>query len=245
MFKFLVNKIVGSQSERILKGFKPLVDKINGFEETIASLSDDQLRAKADEFKKRIKARSGEFEKDLQDLEQQLKEVAIAQEKQKLKIKIKDINNKILEDVLPEAFAVVREAAKRTIGLRHYDVQLLGGITLHYGMIAEMSNGEGKTLVATLAAYLNALTGEGVHVVTVNDYLARRDRYWMGPVYEFLGLSVGAIQHDMDDRQRQIAYNCDIAYGTNNEFGFDYLRDNMKFRKADMAQRGFHYAIVD
>ena len=245
MFKFLVNKIVGSQSERILKGFKPLVDKINGLEETIASLSDEKLRAKADEFKKRIKARSGEFEKDLQDLEQQLKEVAIAQEKQKLKIKIKDINNKILEDVLPEAFAVVREAAKRTIGLRHYDVQLLGGITLHYGMIAEMSNGEGKTLVATLTAYLNALTGEGVHVVTVNDYLARRDRYWMGPVYEFLGLSVGAIQHDMDDRQRQIAYNCDITYGTNNEFGFDYLRDNMKFRKADMAQRGFHYAIVD
>ncbi|MBL7092083.1 MAG: preprotein translocase subunit SecA [Candidatus Omnitrophica bacterium] len=245
MFKFLVNKVIGSQSERILRRFKPSVDKINSLEKTISLLSDEQLKAKTGEFKKRIEQKSAAFAQDAQDLERQLKEVAIPQEKQKLKAKIRDINNKILEDILPEVFAVVREAARRTIGLRHYDVQLLGGMTLYYGMIAEMTNGEGKTLVATLPAYLNALTGKGVHIVTVNDYLARRDRYWMGPVYEFLGLSVGVIQHDMDDGQRQSAYNCDVTYGTNNEFGFDYLRDNMKFRKEHMAQRGFHYAIVD
>ena len=245
MFKFLLNKIIGSQSERILKRFRPLVDKINSLEETVASLSDEGLKHKTQEFKARIKERAEGFKQTLQDLERQLKEVAIPQEKQKIKLKIRDINNEILEGILPEAFAVVREAAKRAIGLRHYDVQLVGGMTLHYGMIAEMANGEGKTLVATLAAYLNALSGRGVHVVTVNDYLARRDRQWMGPIYEFLGLSVGAIQHDMDDEQRQFAYNCDITYGTNNEFGFDYLRDNMKFRKENMVQREFYYAVVD
>ncbi len=150
-----------------------------------------------------------------------------------------------LDDILPEAFAVVREAAKRTIGLRHHDVQLIGGIVLHKGAIAEMANGEGKTLVATLAAYLNALKGEGVHVVTVNDYLARRDREWMGPVYEFLGLSVGVIQNGMNIPERKKAYQCDITYGTNNEFGFDYLRDNMVLRLEDKVQRGHHYAIID
>jgi len=150
-----------------------------------------------------------------------------------------------LDDLLPEAFAVVREAAKRTIKLRHHDEQLMGGIVLHQGKIAEMANGEGKTLVATLAAYLNALDGKGVHVVTVNDYLARRDREWMGPVYEFLGLSVGVIQSQMDNVKRRQAYQCDITYGTNNEFGFDYLRDNMVLRKEDRVQRGFNYAIID
>jgi len=150
-----------------------------------------------------------------------------------------------LDDILPEAFAVVREAAKRTVGLRHYDAQLIGGIVLHQGKIAEMANGEGKTLVATLAAYLNALDGKGVHVVTVNDYLSRRDKEWMGPVYEFLGLSIGVIQSGMDSPERQKAYQCDIIYGTNNEFGFDYLRDNMTLRKEDQVQREHHYAIVD
>ena len=150
-----------------------------------------------------------------------------------------------LDDILPEAFAVVREAAKRTIGLRHHDVQLMGGIVLHRGAIAEMANGEGKTLVATLAAYLNGLEGKGVHVVTVNDYLARRDREWMGPVYEFLGLSVGVIQNGMGSAERRRAYQCDITYGTNNEFGFDYLRDNMATSIEDQVQRGHHYAIVD
>ena len=150
-----------------------------------------------------------------------------------------------LDDILPEAFAVVREAGKRILNMRHFDVQLIGGIVLHQGRIAEMKTGEGKTLVATLAAYLNALEGKGVHVVTVNDYLAGRDSEWMGKIYKFLGLSVGVIQHDMDEGKRQDAYNCDITYGTNNEFGFDYLRDNMKFEAEDMVQREFNFAIVD
>ncbi|MGC8844325.1 MAG: preprotein translocase subunit SecA, partial [Candidatus Hydrogenedens sp.] len=150
-----------------------------------------------------------------------------------------------LDDVLPHAFAVVRETAKRVVGLRPFDVQIIGGIVLHQGGIAEMVTGEGKTLVATMPVYLNALTGEGVHVVTVNDYLARRDAEWMGPIYQFLGLSVGLIQHDMDLYERQVGYRADITYGTNNEFGFDYLRDNMAVRKDMQVQRGLNYAIVD
>ena len=150
-----------------------------------------------------------------------------------------------LDDLLPEAFAVVREAGRRTLNMRHFDVQLIGGMVLHQGKIAEMKTGEGKTLVATLPAYLNALEGKGVHVVTVNDYLARRDAEWMGRVYRFLGLTVGVIQHELTDAERQVAYGCDITYGTNNEFGFDYLRDNMKFELAHYVQRGHHFAIVD
>ncbi|HYI06224.1 MAG TPA: preprotein translocase subunit SecA, partial [Reyranella sp.] len=150
-----------------------------------------------------------------------------------------------IDDLLPEAFAVVREAGKRIIGLRHYDVQMIGGMALHRGFISEMKTGEGKTLVATLAAYLNALDGKGVHVVTVNDYLARRDSEWMGRLYRFLGMSVGVIQHELNDQQRQVAYGSDITYGTNNEFGFDYLRDNMKFDLGSMVQRGHHFAVVD
>src|SRR5689334_19669161 len=150
-----------------------------------------------------------------------------------------------LDDVLVDAFATVREAAKRTLGQRHFDGQLMGGVVLHRGMIAEMKTGEGKSLVATLAVYLNALTTKGVHVVTVNDYLARRDAEWMGQIYRFLGLTVGCIVHELRDPERRAAYACDITYGTNNEFGFDYLRDNMKFRLEDMVQREFNYAIVD
>ncbi|MGH6929946.1 MAG: DEAD/DEAH box helicase, partial [Dongiaceae bacterium] len=150
-----------------------------------------------------------------------------------------------LDDILPDAFATVREAAKRTLGQRHFDVQLMGGMVLHRGMISEMKTGEGKTLVATLAVYLNALEGNGVHVVTVNDYLARRDSEWMGQIYAFLGMTVGCIVPGLDDVQRRAAYACDITYGTNNEFGFDYLRDNMKFRLDQMVQRDFNYAIVD
>src|SRR5690606_22933731 len=150
-----------------------------------------------------------------------------------------------LDDLLVEAFATVREASKRTLGLRHFDVQLIGGIVLHRGQIAEMKTGEGKTLVATLAVYLNALSGKGVHVVTVNDYLAQRDAEWMGQIYRFLGLSVGTIVHGLPDPVRREQYACDVTYGTNNEFGFDYLRDNMKFRLEDMVQRDFNYAIVD
>src|SRR5262247_2940782 len=146
-----------------------------------------------------------------------------------------------LDDVLVEAFAVVREAGKRVLNMRHFDVQLIGGMVLHSGQIAEMKTGEGKTLVATLPAYLNALQGKGVHVVTVNEYLARRDSEWMGKIYRFLGMSVGVIQHDLNDAERQVAYAADITYGTNNEFGFDYLRDNMKFELAHYVQRGHHF----
>src|SRR5579885_1447671 len=154
-------------------------------------------------------------------------------------------NGEELDDLLVDAFATVREASKRTLGQRHFDVQLMGGVVLHRGMIAEMKTGEGKTLVATLAVYLNALEGKGVHVVTVNDYLAKRDSEWMGQIYRFLGLSVGCIVHGLNDAERRAAYLADVTYGTNNEFGFDYLRDNMKFRLEDMVQRPFNFAIVD
>jgi len=221
------------------------VNRVNALEPEISGLSDAALKAKTAEFRERIAQKSKEYEQDLVELEVSLGEVAIPEEKQKLKEKIKNTRNKVFEGVLPEAFAVVREAARRTIGLRHFDVQIAGGMVLHEGKIAEMATGEGKTLVATLPAYLNALLGRGVHIVTVNDYLARRDCEWMGPIYEFLGLTVGAIQHEMSDEQRQREYACDITYGTNNEFGFDYLRDNMKYRLEDLAQRPFFYAIVD
>ena len=154
-------------------------------------------------------------------------------------------NGSPLDDILPEAFAVAREAGKRILNMRHFDVQLIGGYALHTGRIAEMKTGEGKTLVATLPAYLNALEGKGVHVVTVNDYLARRDAEWMGRLYKFLGLTVGVVRHGLDDRERHDAYHSDITYGTNNEFGFDYLRDNMKFDLANCVQREHHFAIVD
>ena len=150
-----------------------------------------------------------------------------------------------LDEILPEAFALCREAGRRTINMRHFDVQLIGGMVLHEGKIAEMKTGEGKTLVATLPCYLNALEGKGVHLVTVNDYLAKRDAAWMGPIYRLLGLSVGVIVHDLSDDERRAAYGCDLTYGTNNEFGFDYLRDNMKFDLKDYVQRPHHYAIVD
>jgi preprotein translocase subunit SecA len=205
----LLAKVIGTANDRELKRMRPFVAEINAKEADIQRLTDDQLRAKTDEFRGRV------------------------------------AQGETLEDLLPEAFAVVREAGKRTLNMRHFDVQLIGGIVLHRGKIAEMKTGEGKTLVATLPAYLNALEGKGVHVVTVNDYLARRDSEWMGRIYRFLGMSVGVIQHDLNDQERQVAYNCDITYGTNNEFGFDYLRDNMKFDLANYVQRGHHFAIVD
>ncbi len=209
MIGSLARKIFGSANDRYIKKQYKIVEKINSLEPTITPLSDDELRAKTEEFRTRIK------------------------------------QGETLDELLPEAFAVVREAAKRTLGQRHYDVQLIGGIVLHRGQIAEMKTGEGKTLVATLAAYLNALEGKGVHIVTVNDYLAKRDAEWMGQVYRFLGLSVDYIIHEKNDEERRIAYNSDIIYATNNELGFDYLRDNMKFRRSEMVQRPFNYAIVD
>jgi preprotein translocase subunit SecA len=222
-----------------------LVNQVNALEARVSLLSDKELAEKTEEFKKHLKIKSDEIAIELGQLQQAMLNVAIPEEKEKLKEKLKISRNRVFVDILPEAFAVVREASKRTIGLRHFDVQIAGGIILHEGRIAEMSTGEGKTLVATLAAYLNALLGKGVHIVTVNDYLARRDREWMGPIYEFLGLSVGVIQHEMSDEERKIAYACDITYGTNNEFGFDYLRDNMKYSISDLVQKPFYFAIVD
>ncbi|MDD5568239.1 MAG: preprotein translocase subunit SecA, partial [Candidatus Omnitrophica bacterium] len=218
---------------------------VNLLESKISVLTDEELRSRTLSFKEHIQQKSKLYERDFQGLTEAMLSVAIPEEKEKLKEKLKFSRNKVFEEILPEAFAVVREAAKRTIGLRHFDSQVAGGIILHEGRIAEMSTGEGKTLVATLPAYLNALLGRGVHVVTVNDYLAKRDSEWMGPVYEFLGLTVGVIQHDMSDEERKIGYACDITYGTNNEFGFDYLRDNMKYSLQDLVQRPFFYAIVD
>ena len=229
MFNFIVQKIVGNQNERELKKMSKKIQNINVLEPKISKLSDDQLRAKTDEFKKKIAQRlSSERFSEIEDDKQKKKVIQAA-----------------LDEVLAEAFAVVREAGRRTINMRHFDVQLIGGIAMHEGKIVEMATGEGKTLVATLAAYLNTLTGKGVHIVTVNDYLAKRDKEWMGPIYKFLGLTVGAIQHDMHPYNRKEEYNCDVVYGTNNEFGFDYLRDNMVASKEEMVQRDLNFAIVD
>ena len=214
-----INKVFGSANERALAELWPVVEKITSLEPQMKALSDDQLRAKTSEFRGRL------------------------------------AKGEALDDILPEAFAVAREASARVprspnpeikpFTMRHFDVQLLGGIALHQGKIAEMATGEGKTLVAILPAYLNALTGKGVHIVTVNDYLARRDRDWMGPVFEFLGMTAGAIQSNQSYMEKKAAYQCDIAYGTNNEFGFDYLRDNMRTSVGEQVQKKLHYAIID
>ena len=224
MFGKVLTKVFGTSNERAVKRLLPIVDVINALEPQVVPLSDEELRAKTIEFRTRIA--------------QRLEGITDAAE-------IKAAENTALEELLPEAFAVVREAGKRAVKMRHFDVQMIGGMVLHQGKIAEMRTGEGKTLVATLACYLNALAGHGVHVVTVNDYLAKRDAEWMGKIYEFLGLTVGVIVHDLSDGQRREAYAADITYGTNNEFGFDYLRDNMKFEITDCVQRGQYYAIVD
>src|SRR5262252_7471133 len=228
----ITTKIFGSANERLLKRLWPIVYEINALEPEIAQLSDDDLRARTAKFKELIERSVAQAE---------ITGDTAAEQKKSLRRAIDDA----LGEILVEAFAVVREASRRATGMRHFDVQLIGGMVLNRGMIAEMKTGEGKTLVATLPAYLNALAGKGVHVVTVNDYLAKRDTEWMGKIYRFLGLTVGCIQHDMDDFERKEAYNCDIVYGTNNEFGFDYLRDNMKFDPTALVQRGHFYAIVD
>src|SRR6476620_287152 len=209
MIGAVARKLFGSSNDRRVRKYQPRVDAINALEPEIIKLSDEELRARTDAFKKELD------------------------------------EGKTLDDILVPAFATVREAAKRAIGQRHFDVQLIGGMILHEGQIAEMKTGEGKTLVATLAVYLNALSERGVHVVTVNDYLAKRDAEWMGQIYGFLGLKTGVIVHGLDDEQRKINYDCDVTYGTNNELGFDYLRDNMKYRMEDMVQRGHIFAIVD
>src|SRR2546430_2364594 len=205
----LLTRVFGSRNERLVRGFARAVRAANELEPQIKELSDEALRERTEEFRKRLK------------------------------------EGATLDELVPEAFAVVREASRRTLKMRHFDVQLIGGITLHRGMISEMRTGEGKTLVATLPAYLNALSGEGVHIVTVIEYLAQRDADWMGPIYRFLGLTVGVIKNAQTPQEKRDAYACDITYGTNNEFGFDYLRDNLAFRLEDRAQRGLSYAIVD
>jgi preprotein translocase subunit SecA len=219
-----IAKVFGTSNERAVKRLMPIVAQINALEPAIQALSDEALRARTVEFRQRIASAI----EGIEDADER-----IAAEKA------------ALNEILPEAFAVVREAGKRAVQMRHFDVQMIGGIVLHSGKIAEMKTGEGKTLVATLPCYLNALAGHGVHVVTVNDYLAKRDAEWMGKIYGFLGLSVGVIVHDLSDEQRREAYGSDITYGTNNEFGFDYLRDNMKFELKDQVQRGHFYCIVD
>ncbi|HEV8588944.1 MAG TPA: preprotein translocase subunit SecA [Pyrinomonadaceae bacterium] len=223
-FDKILTKVFGSSNERFLKSIRPVIEQINAFEPEVQKLSDDQLRERTAEFKAQIQ----DAVKDARDKDDR-----------------KYREQEVLNEILPETFALVREASVRTTGMRHFDVQMIGGLVLHQGKIAEMRTGEGKTLVATLPVYLNALTGRGVHVITVNDYLASRDAEWMGQIYRFLGLEVGCIQNDMDDFERQTAYAADITYGTNNEFGFDYLRDNMKFDLATCVQRGHYYAVVD
>ena len=205
----LLKKIFGDYSSKEVKRVMPIQKKVLAYEEEYSRLSDEQLKAKTDEFKKRL------------------------------------ADGETLDDILPEAFATCREASWRVLNMKHFPVQIIGGIILHQGRIAEMKTGEGKTLVATLPAYLNALSGKGVHIVTVNDYLARRDSEWMGKVFRFLGLSVGLIVHELDNEQRREAYNADITYGTNNEMGFDYLRDNMVIYAEQRVQRGHNFAIVD
>src|SRR5687767_4359835 len=220
----LVKKIFGSSSDIFLKKVKTTVQEINDFEPQMQAMLDDELKAQTVKFKERVAAH-------LEGITDKAERRTAEQE--------------ILHELLPEAFATVREASKRVTGMRHFDVQMIGGIALHQGRIAEMRTGEGKTLVATLPSYLNGLTCRGVHVVTVNDYLASRDAEWMGRIHQFLGLSVGCIQNDMDDVERKEAYACAITYGTNNEFGFDYLRDNMKFDVESLVQPDHYFAIID
>ncbi len=247
MINTLLGKVFGTKNERVVKALMPKVRAINELEPAMQKLSDAELRAKTDEFRQRIQERLSRLNKNSapepsspegegeSDFDQQKR-----LEKQEY-----EALQEVLEEILVEAFAVVREAGRRVLNMRHFDVQLIGGMVLHSGTIAEMKTGEGKTLVATLPVYLNALSGRGVHVVTVNDYLAKRDSEWMGRLYRFLGLTVGVIVHDLDDEERRAAYAADVTYGTNNEFGFDYLRDNMKFDIKDCVQRGHNYSIVD
>src|SRR5215469_3336355 len=228
----ITTKIFGSANERLLKRLWPIAREINDLEPEMQRLSDEELKARTAKFKEFVENSIAQAEITGDSADEQKKSLRRA-------------IDRALDEILVEAFAVVREASRRATGMRHFDVQLIGGMVLHRGMIAEMKTGEGKTLVATLPVYLNALLGKGVHVVTVNDYLARRDAEWMGKIYRFLGLEVGCIQNDMNDFERQEAYKADITYGTNNEFGFDYLRDNMKFDVATCVQRGHYFGIVD
>ena len=244
MINTLIGKVFGTRNERVIKSLTPQVEAINALEPQMQKLTDAELRAKTDEFRKRIEERLSRVTRGAASGQEAEIEDDPDRSKQFEKEQYEALQE-VLDDILVEAFAVVREAGRRVLNMRHFDVQLIGGMVQHKGMISEMKTGEGKTLVATLPVYLNALSGRGVHVVTVNDYLAKRDSEWMGKLYRFLGLTVGVIVHDLDDEQRRAAYAADVTYGTNNEFGFDYLRDNMKFDLKDCVQRGHNFAIVD
>ena len=269
-WKTLLRKVVGSKNDRELKRMRPLIEQINAFEPELEALSLDGLRAKTDEFRAYIQTATQTLRSQLEDAQARMDTQEEAEERDYIKEEydktekeLRQAEAEALDELLPQAFAVVRETSRRVTSMRHFDCQLIGGIVLHRGTIAEMKTGEGKTLVATLSLYLNALLGRGAHLVTVNDYLARRDVQWMGPIFHTLGLSVGSIVHDTsflfdpdyvvkDYRflnlrpvERKEAYQADITYGTNNEFGFDYLRDNMKFSLDDFAQRELYFAIVD
>ncbi len=247
MINTLLGKIFGTKNEREVKRLQPRVVAINALEPEMQKLADDQLRAKTAEFRARIQERLSAIADEPfgDDPDQPDVPLDNSDRQKEIETERSEALKAVLDEVLEEAFAVVREAGRRVLNMRHFDVQLIGGMVLHEGKIAEMKTGEGKTLVATLPVYLNALSGRGVHVVTVNDYLAKRDSEWMGKLYSFLGLTVGVIVHDLDDEQRRAAYAADVTYGTNNEFGFDYLRDNMKFDLHDCVQRVHNFAIVD
>jgi preprotein translocase subunit SecA len=270
MLKGIVSKIIGDQNEKELKRIRPIVERINALEPEFEAKSDAELRALTAEFRRRIEEETADLRSRLQEAQEAFEAETDAAEAEQARLRVESIGKelqaeeeRLLAEFLPYAFAAVREASKRTTGMRHFDVQLIGGVVLHEGKVAEMKTGEGKTLVATLPLYLNALAGHGAHLVTVNDYLAKRDTQWMGPIYHLLGLSVGVIQHEAsflydpdyvasDDRYQHLrpcarkeAYAADITYGTNNEFGFDYLRDNMVWDLSQCVQRELHYAIVD
>ncbi len=276
----VITKIFGSKHDRDVKRMRPIVARINEIYETLNDLSDEELRQKTDQFKKRIEDAVGDIRREIERLQAYLKAdfsgdngtsealdfsdlksmstEEVRDRLAELEEEESEIIARVLDEIMPEAYAVVKQACKRLVGKRWdvvgheiewdmipYDVQLMGAIVLHEGKIAEMATGEGKTLVATMPLYLNALAGKGAHLVTVNDYLARRDCEWMGKIFEFLGLRAAYITNDMTPEQRREAYTADITYGTNNEFGFDYLRDNMAIRLEDQVQRGHHYAIID
>ncbi|MEO5590477.1 MAG: preprotein translocase subunit SecA, partial [Gemmatimonadaceae bacterium] len=272
MLKGMLKGILGTRHDRERKRVQPIVDSINEEYARLQSVSDEELRGQTERFRERIREATGELEARVAELKEQKKTTANAAEREEIDLEVggadgrggveaelREATAEVLDEILPEAFATVREAARRLVGTNapvtghdqpwnmvHYDVQLTGGIQLHTGRIAEMATGEGKTLVATLPLYLNALSGKGAHLITVNSYLARRDSEWMGHVYKYLGLTVGCLDDtEPGTPERKAAYDCDITYGTNNEYGFDYLRDNMVVSNEQRVQRAHNFAIVD
>src|SRR5690606_2651186 len=266
MLKSLTDKVFGTRHEREVRKLQPLVDEINAIAERLQSLSDEELKAQTPKLRAIVKSRTEPLEQRLAELRETKRQTEDASKREALSLEIQEVEDELkaeiqaaLDEILPEAFATVKEACRRLLGTEitvtgqrmvwdmvPYDVQLIGGIALHQGKVAEMATGEGKTLVATMPLYLNALAGRGAHLVTVNSYLAQRDSEWMGTVYRYLGLTVGCIDlHEPGSPQRREAYQADITYGTNNEFGFDYLRDNMVHSLDQRVQRGHYYAIID